>query len=222
MHFTTLDAEAALESALASIGSSERLLICGRPDEKENLQEMIDLSTDSESSILEMSKQVDIDAWFTERKKIYSEEWEEFGESESEILGAWPEEPLVLHSISLHKDILTVNFLPKVTVAHVSVAHPWEIPAKLKYGGWNECPEPAIHCALWKRWHERYGAEIVGCSHNVIEAIVARPPINQADALALAWEQFFYCPDIVYQGVASVSNLASTLMNHKTWYFWWD
>jgi hypothetical protein len=40
--------------------------------------------------------------------------------------------------------------------------------------------------------------------------------------MALAWEQYWYCLDIVDQGVGSVSALAATLLNSTYWYFWWD
>ena len=59
-------------------------------------------------------------------------------------------------------------------------------------------------------------------SGDVIECTVKTPPSSKQAALALAREQFVYCSDIVHQGVRSIEALAATLLNSKTWYFWWD
>jgi len=40
--------------------------------------------------------------------------------------------------------------------------------------------------------------------------------------MKLAWEQYHYCPDIVWQGVGTTSDLAAMLRGHGVWYFWWD
>ena len=40
--------------------------------------------------------------------------------------------------------------------------------------------------------------------------------------MELAEEQFAYCPDIVHQGVGTISALASMLLDGTAWYFWWD
>ena len=40
--------------------------------------------------------------------------------------------------------------------------------------------------------------------------------------MALAREQFVYCPDIVYQGTGTLAGLAAALLEGTTWYFWWD
>jgi hypothetical protein len=40
--------------------------------------------------------------------------------------------------------------------------------------------------------------------------------------IVLAWEQFGFCGDIVWQGAGTVNSLAGTLMNSSFWYFWWD
>ena len=76
--------------------------------------------------------------------------------------------------------------------------------------------------AFGKRWHEQYGAEIVSITHDVMEFTVAKPPQTKGAALALAKEQFVFCPDIVHQGVGDVAALAATLLKSNYWYFWWD
>jgi hypothetical protein len=92
----------------------------------------------------------------------------------------------------------------------------------LKYGAWNECPGPEVHCAFHREWQERFGAEITGMSDDVVECAVKNPPIDRKAAVVLAWEQYWYCSDIVDQECESVSKLAATLINSPYWYFWWD
>jgi hypothetical protein len=79
-----------------------------------------------------------------------------------------------------------------------------------------------VHVAFLKRWHEAWGAEVVGIAGDVVEMEVARPPKDRAAALALAREQFLYCADIVHQGVGSLEALGAILLGGKVWYFWWD
>ena len=56
----------------------------------------------------------------------------------------------------------------------------------------------------------------------VVEGLVHAPVANNKDAPALAYEQHSYCYDIVEQGVGTIGNLASSLLNGRYWYFWWD
>src|SRR3712207_9258188 len=64
--------------------------------------------------------------------------------------------------------------------------------------------EPEEHCTVLRYWEDRYGAEIVGLSHDTFELQVARPPEDREAALELAEEQYAYCPDIVDQGVDTI------------------
>ena len=100
----------------------------------------------------------------------------------------------------------------------------WHAPAVLNLGGWNECPPPHEHVAILRHWHERYGAEVVRLtdSEGLLEMAVSKPPRKRADALALAREQFLYCPDIVEQGCETIEALAAGLLRGEAWYFWWD
>jgi hypothetical protein len=40
--------------------------------------------------------------------------------------------------------------------------------------------------------------------------------------MAVAREQYAYCPDIVDQGVGSIGELAAEHVCSPSWYFWWD
>ena len=58
-------------------------------------------------------------------------------------------------------------------------------------------------------------------SADVLEYILPAP-VPQDRAMEAALEQFFFCTDIVEQGVGTVGVLAGSLAQSKYWYFWWD
>jgi hypothetical protein len=136
--------------------------------------------------------------------------------------GDWPSEAEPNHEFTIPTDLSTGKPLAEVYLALVPATTGWLVPAYLRYGGWNDCPVAEEHVSLMKRWHELYGAEVVGMSFDVIEMQVARPPTDRAAALALAREQFIYCSDIVQQGTGALEDLAATLLGATAWFFWWD
>jgi hypothetical protein len=99
---------------------------------------------------------------------------------------------------------------------------PWEIPAYLRFGDWNDCPAPEMHVAVLQYWAKEYDIEIYSMAGDVTECLVARPPASRGAAMKLAHEQFLYCTDIVLQGTESLAVLAATLEDSAVWYFWWD
>jgi hypothetical protein len=74
----------------------------------------------------------------------------------------------------------------KITIGLFPTMNPWELPAYLNFGGWNECPDPSAHVRLMKRWYDEYGAELVGMNGDEVEMYATRPPITRQDALRLA------------------------------------
>lgn len=136
--------------------------------------------------------------------------------------GPWPKTPKPLSNWSIPYDVLTRVPLPEVLVGLVPTETSWHVPAILRFGNWNECPPPEEHVALMKHWHERFGAELVGMTHDVVEMLVSRPPQDRAAAIELAKQQYDYCGDIVDQGVGSIEGLAAGLLKASVWYFWWD
>lgn len=75
---------------------------------------------------------------------------------------------------------------------------------------------------MMKSWQERFGAEVVCMSGDVLELRVLLPPNDQTSALALAREHYVYCPDIVVQGTQTLEALAAERLRATTWFFWWD
>lgn len=126
------------------------------------------------------------------------------------------------HEIMLHLDVQQGRPVDRVGIVLVPTERSWEAPAYLNYGGWNECPEPAVHVAFLRRWHERYGAEVFSIGPDVMEISVSRPVTGREEALALADEQFLYSYDIVAQGTETLDRLAAHLLQATVWYFWWD
>ena len=222
MQFTTLsipggDAVRLLNEHRSSYRATGQYpFLIGHAGELERIQEAAEFNEQDPAAIIHASLQANIGEWIAGRR----EEANEF--SAEEILGEWPGEIPDKGSIGLHKDVLSGEFKAEVYLGLAKIEQPWHLPAIVKYGGWNACPEAEVHCAFHREWQERYGAEITGMSGDVVECAVRNPPTDQKTAILLAWEQYWYCADIVEQGCGSVSNLAATLLNSPYWYFWWD
>lgn len=140
-------------------------------------------------------------------------------------VGAWPVIPpgqTVEPVISVAFDLTTGKAFDSVHVLFIPTEHSWEIPAYLRWGGWNACPPPEYHVAALRHWHDDYGLELVGINGDRMDMRVARPPAQRAEALAIAKEIYRYCPDIVDQGTQTLSALAGTMVTGPWWTFWWD
>jgi hypothetical protein len=136
--------------------------------------------------------------------------------------GYWPEGDHANDGYYIPYHYRTKEPLSEVFIGLVPTPGGWEAPAFLGFGGWNDCPPPAEHVCMMKSWHERYGAEVVGITHDIVEMAVARPPTTREAALRLAEEHYAYCYDIVDQGTQTIEGLAATLLNGTVWFFWWD
>ncbi len=134
----------------------------------------------------------------------------------------FPSKPVPNTQFQSVHDYRTHKPLASVLLAFLPTSQGWHAPAILRWGGWNDNPLPEQHASLFRHWEERYGAEPVVMTHDVVEMRVKRPPRTRAEAIELAWMQAGYCSDIVWQGVNSVGALAGILLNAPVWYFWWD
>lgn len=137
-------------------------------------------------------------------------------------VGPWPDQPPASAGLSLSLNVLTGDPIETVQIVLVPT-HDWtEVPAHLRFGGFEMNPPPESHSAAFRSWRDRYGAELVGMSFDTLNLRIATRPASRDEALTLAREQFRYCRDIVDQGVGTLSNLAAGLMADDWWYFWWD
>ncbi len=185
-------------------------------DEQGTLAELAEFNEGSATDTLRIADGIVAAEWFEARA---ADEPELYGEVE---LGEWePTEPQTGWSVPF--DVLSGKPVDGVWIAFVPTTDPWKVLAYLRYGGWNECPASEEHVAVQRDWHERFGAELVCVSGDVVEMRVARPPTDREAAVALAREQFLYSGgDLVYQGYETLNRLAASLVGAEYWYFWWD
>jgi Domain of unknown function (DUF4253) len=110
----------------------------------------------------------------------------------------------------------------EVRLALIPLSHPHEAPAYLSFGGWNDAPNSELQVAMLREWNRTHGAVPIAITGDVLECLVARPPETEAEAVALAIEQWLFCEDIVSQGTQSVRNLGIEIWRSPNWFFWWD
>lgn len=189
-------------------------VLFGDRQEFDRVLEGMSLCTQSSDQIHAAGLSLDLAQWMKNR---VAEQPDYYSVEEAQTRPAVASEPLVPA-----RDILTGVHKSEVFIGLLPVAEPWQVPMVLKFGDWNNCPGPEVHLAFFKRWSECYGAVVTAVSSDIVEFQVDRPPTSLEEARALAWEQFVYCDDIVHQGVETLGNLASLLVNSRDWYFWWD
>lgn len=189
-------------------------IILGDNKDVDAISENMDYVTHSFEQLIEQAQSINPLDWFDKRQAQDADYYDL-------TAGAW-QDLSPANEMTVHLDILSGKPKQDVYIALVPVEQSWMVPAFLKIGDWNDCPNPAEHCAILNYWQTRYGAKIAAITRDVIELEVERPPVTKEQALKLAEQQFIYCPDIVYQGTESIAALASTLLNGKVWFFWWD
>jgi len=226
MQFTTVkiagaDALRVLDEYRAQYPATRQYpFLIGDAEDLELLQEYIEEEAHDPAEILRASLEVDPSAWIAERRASIEEDFD--GLDDAEIVGEWPDGEVGETEIGLHKDVITGEIKPEVYLGLATVDEPWQLPAILNYGNWNDCPPPEVHAAFHRDWLRKYGAEIVGMSNDVVQCVVKNPPHDREAAMELAWEHYWYCSDVVEQGCGSIANLAAALLDSPCWYFWWD
>lgn len=165
------------------------------------------------------SPQIDTQKWFTERLS----EWKEnMGAAWNNVVGTIAcEQGDISKGFSGFLDFSSPRKSKECILAKIPVTNPWEVFARLPFGGWNECPLPEEILWIAKYWYEKYGAIPAVITHDILE-FAARPVKDKTAAMDLALEQFAFCSDIVFQGVETIGRLAGGLIQSSTWYFWWD
>lgn len=137
-------------------------------------------------------------------------------------LEQWPDDPDDV--VRLDRFTLPYQVQDAAAVALVPAGAGWQVPALLGFGGWNNCPEPAVHAAVLRYWGERHGADLACLTGDGLELAVARPPRTPADALGFAWEYTSYCLDAVdgLYRADSLAWLAASLIDADVVHLWWD
>lgn len=134
----------------------------------------------------------------------------------------WPADVEANDTLTGFVDLVAGAPKAEVLVGLLPTRTSHEAAAWLKFGGFNACPPPAVHVALARDWHERYGTRPVVMTNDVLEFEVARPISSREAAVEMALVHQRYCRDIVDQGIGSVLRLAAFLHGARYWYFWWD
>lgn len=171
----------------------------------------------SVAGVIRAALAIDTDAWLHEEMVHLVTDLEI---TPNTLRGDWPPDAVPYHGFT----ILDVPRFPAypLYLALIPTRLSWQTLAFLMYGGWHSGLDPEHHVALAKRWHERYGAELVAVMPDTVEMRVMRPPRTRASALRLAWEHCTYCVDVVIQGTQTIDALAAGLLNGRSWFFWWD
>lgn len=177
----------------------------------------------SAQEIIVEAESFDIHEWLSERETEYrsyaEEDGFEFPPNEAVESKPEPQSGLIGNLDVLSSAPIAQLF---VGVLPVPVAQSWKSFSHLRYGNWNECPPPAVHCALHKYWVEKYGVTLATVAFDTVEVMVSKPASTVKEAEELAMQQYLYCNDIIDQGYGSFDALAASLLGAKTWWFWWD
>lgn len=108
-------------------------------------------------------------------------------------------------------------------LALVAAERSADIPAALGWmGAVNVHDDPAMLSAVLRSWEVRWYARLVEIGFDTLTLTVGNPPRDQKTALALAAEHFAWCPDNVWQGSETMEAYAASLLDARTWSFWWD
>lgn len=183
--------------------------VIGSDEEVLRLRETIEPPADGGALTMSQASEFDIESWLKDNR--------------SKARAIWPKDgPTAVDGILSLDDPLTRIRKPEINIGLAEITSDWQIFARLGYGGWNDCPPPHIHVALHRYWDQKYKTSILCLSNDVVESLVRAPVVDREDALDLAYEQHSYCYDIVEQGVGTIGKLASSLLNGRYWYFWWD
>jgi hypothetical protein len=200
-------------------------VIVGSDDDLARILEDFHAQTETTESYLKKADQLGLAFSISDYQKSRREDGdvdEEYEEFLKELKSDWPSTGFSLNSPTIVTDVFDGKPLPVVWLLLIPSKASANIPAFLKWGDWNECPQAHVHVAMLRKWQREYGAELVGITDDVLNIRVARRPTSKKEAIVLAEEMFHYAPDVVVQGTESISALAASLMRSDYWYFWWD
>lgn len=72
--------------------------------------------------------------------------------------------------------------------------------------------------ALLRRWHQRWGAELVGHHGTMLDLVVRRPPEKLSEAVDLAWEQETFAECTTIPAGVSTLHHARALVGREQWF----
>lgn len=217
--YITVKGEIALETCLnlrKKYKGKVTPVILGSYDDVNNLLDGLSSNKKSPKEIIEKSLKYNAETLVQKRLK------NDFDFYNNMPMGEWTMDALPLSGIVANTDIMSGKPLKEVFIGLIPTGNSYEVPAYLNFGGWNECPDAEEQVGILRYWYEKYGAEVISVTPDILECTVGNPPKTKEKSIDLAKEQYYYCCDIVTQGTESISNLASSLLDSKYWLFWWD
>lgn len=138
-----------------------------------------------------------------------------------EFIGGWPDQIIDAGpGLAVATEVLSQEAWPRVHIATLPTDDATAIPAYLRAGGWNDCPPAEVMVSALRSWRDRYGAELLGFSHDTMNLRVARGPQSRPEAIELAGEHYLFCSDQLNE--VTLVELAACLIEHDWWFFWWD
>ena len=115
-------------------------VLMGTREEFAEAVALIKKSPDDFDAITQAGQELNVEEWIRERREA-EPDYYEIDETEDGTVEA-------IAAFSPARDVLTGEFRPEVFIGLIPVEAPWLVPAYLKSGGWNECPEPHVHLAF--------------------------------------------------------------------------
>lgn len=192
-------------------------VIFGNPTRATNLIETVNLAQ-SPDEILERATNFDLDSWFRARTIDLQRAW--YAVEGAPPHGEWPTESVPTNDLCLIRD-LRGSLCPEIVVGLLPCAESTAVAAHLRFGGWNACPEPAVHIALARRWATSHGATLIANISDTLEFRIARPITAQEDAMQMSMIHYLYCSETVEQ-LGAIEYAAASLIDSSVWQFWWD
>ncbi|MEZ6106523.1 MAG: DUF4253 domain-containing protein [Pirellulaceae bacterium] len=192
--------------------------LIGDAEQLEGLKESQGLDRRSVARVLSAAKGFDQERWIAIRRADAID----CGVSMHEVLGTWPSERGSCGEVSLHRDRLSGQVKDEVYLGMATIDEPWHLPAVLKFGGWNDCPNPEVHCAFHQQWFTEFGARIVGMSGDVVECVVQSPPRDRETAARVGMAAVLVLRPISSIGVVGRSVNLPPPCSMRYWFFWWD
>lgn len=119
-------------------------------------------------------------------------------------------------------DYQTLEFRAPLLLLRLPTATPWEAPAWIPMGGFNDCPNPEEQIAVFRHWYYTYGAIPATASESEWELHVPSPITDRETVKKVAREQMGFCPDLALQVMDGPEGVKRNLPHSTVWYFWWD
>ncbi len=189
-------------------------------------------------TLVKQAESIDLEQWF--EYQLAHESWlsprlaNEFSEEENWwVRNNWRE--MMPAKIAEYGEPTGENYDPLEEVLYfyetlnysiVPVEKAWMIPCYLNFRDCNDLTDGVHMAALFKRWEEKYGAELCMVDGNGnLGFRVARPPQTMEEAMVLAREHHIFCAYCIHdsnRGVNSMREMLHFLINNHSWHFWFD